>query len=273
MSRTLEEFEAAATLRAVLDGGILWVTMGGPESTGSMIRNAFEELGDLFDTVAMSDEVRVVVLRGGGSRFSTGGDVRRMAERAGAEEPEDRLSHRSNVRFLTRMYRNLLFVDQPVVACVNGDAVGAGATLALHCDIVVAARGARLGDPHVLRGLVASAGPYVWTLHTGLNTAKEYLLTGDLMTADEAWRVGLVNHVYEPDDLDAATAELAQKLARGAPRAIQLTKRVLNRMAMRQHVDLLEEGIAQELLTFGTEDHAEGARSFLERRPPEFRGR
>jgi enoyl-CoA hydratase len=273
MSRALAAFEKADTLRAVLADNILWVTMGGPETKGAMVRDAFKELGDLFDTVAMSDDVRVVVLRGGGKRFSTGGDVRGMAERAGAEAPEDNLSHSSSVRYLTRMYRNMLFVDQPVVACLNGDAVGAGATLALHCDIVVAARGARLGDPHVLRGLVASAGPYVWTLHTSLNIAKEYLLTGDLMTADEAWRVGLVNHVYEPDQIDAETEQLARKLARGAPRAIQLTKRVMNRMAMRQHVDLLEEGIANELLTFGTEDHAEGARSFLERRPPEFKGR
>jgi enoyl-CoA hydratase len=263
--------EEATTLRAVVDGGILWVTMGGPESKNAMVRDAFAELGDLFDVVAMSDEVRVVVLRGGGKRFSTGGDVRRMAQQAGTEA-DDRLSLGSNVRYLTRMYRNMLSVDQPIVACVNGDAVGAGATLALHCDIVLASRQARLGDPHVMRGLVASAGPYIWTLMTSLNIAKEYLLTGDLMTADEAWRVGLVNHVYEPDDLEAATEEMARKLANGAPRAIQWTKRVLNRLAVRQHVDLLQDGIAHELLSFGTADHAEGVSSFLERRDPVFRG-
>ncbi|HLY84062.1 MAG TPA: enoyl-CoA hydratase-related protein [Acidimicrobiales bacterium] len=263
--------EEATTLRAVVDSGILWVTMGGPESKNAMVRDAFAELGDLFDVVAMSDEVRVVVLRGGGKRFSTGGDVRRMAQQAGTEA-DDRLSLGSNVRYLTRMYRNMLSVDQPIVACVNGDAVGAGCTLALHCDIVLASRQARLGDPHVMRGLVASAGPYIWTLMTSLNIAKEYLLTGDLMTADEAWRVGLVNHVYEPDDLEAATEEMARKLASGAPRAIQWTKRVLNRLAVRQHVDLLQDGIAHELLSFGTADHAEGVSSFLERRDPVFRG-
>src|SRR4051794_17977672 len=182
-TRTLEQVCAdATTLRGTVDDdGILWVTMGGPDTKGSMVRDAFAELGDLFDAVAMTDDVRVVVLRGGGKRFSTGGDVRGMAQRVDADAAgtEDRLSHDSNVRYLTRMYRNMLFVDQPIVACVNGDAVGAGATLALHCDIVLAARGARLGDPHVHRGLVASAGPYVWTLHTSLNVAKEYLLTGD----------------------------------------------------------------------------------------------
>jgi enoyl-CoA hydratase len=196
-----------------------------------------------------------------------------MAEQAETGGHEDRLAPDSSVRWLSRMYRNMLSMDQPVIACVNGDAVGAGCTLALHCDIVLASREARLGDPHVLRGLVASAGPYVWTTLTSLNIAKEYLLTGDLMPAEEAWRVGLVNHVYEPDELDAAARALAAKLAAGAPRAVQWTKRVLNRMAMRQHVDLLGDGIAHELLTFATEDHAEGAQAFLERRPPTFRGR
>jgi len=274
-TKTLQQVcDEATTLRGNLDGdGILWVTMGGPETVGSMVRDAFAELGDVFDATSMTDDVRVVVLRGGGKRFSTGGDVRRMAEQAETGAVEDRLSAGSSVQWLTRMYRNMLSVNQPIIASLNGDAVGAGCTLALHCDIVLASRTARLGDPHVVRGLVASAGPYIWTLMTSLNIAKEYLLTGDLLTAEEAWRIGMVNHVYDPDDLPKATEEMAIKLAKGAPKAVQWTKRVLNRMAMRQHVDLLEDGIAHELLSFSTDDHAEGANAFLERRPPVFRGR
>src|SRR3954469_12843031 len=274
-TKTLQQVcDEATTLRGNLDAdGILWVTMGGPETVGSMVRDAFAELGDVFDATAMSDDVRVVVLRGGGKRFSTGGDVRRMAEQAETGAVEDRLSAGSSVQWLTRMYRNMLAVNQPIIASVNGDAVGAGCTLALHCDIVLASREARLGDPHVLRGLVASAGPYIWSLMTSLNIAKEYLLTGDLLTAEEAWRVGMVNHVYDPADLPAATQEMALKLAKGAPKAIQWNKRVPNRMASRQHVALLEDGIAHELLSFSTADHAEGANAFLERRPPVFKGR
>ena len=274
-TKTLQQVcDEATTLRGNLDGdGILWVTMGGPETVGSMVRDAFAELGDIFDVTSMTDDVRVVVLRGGGKRFSTGGDVRRMAEQAETGAVEDRLSAGSSVQWLTRMYRNMLSVNQPIIASLNGDAVGAGCTLALHCDIVLASRTARLGDPHVVRGLVASAGPYIWTLMTSLNIAKEYLLTGDLLSAEEAWRIGMVNHVYDPDELPKATEEMAIKLAKGAPKAVQWTKRVLNRMAMRQHVDLLEDGIAHELLSFSTDDHAEGANAFLERRPPVFRGR
>ena len=141
----------------------------------------------------MDDAVRVVVITGSGSKFSTGGNVRGMAD---AVEYGDRLGRSSSVAYVSRMYRNLLGVEQPIIASLNGDAIGGGATMALHCDIVLAAEGSRIGDPHVLRGLVAGAGPYIWPVMTSLNLAKEYLLTGDAIPVEEAWRVGLVNHVY-----------------------------------------------------------------------------
>ena len=120
---------------------VLWVRMGDERSKHAMLQQVFQDLGDLFDAVALDDEVRVVVLTGAGRRFSTGGSVTGMAERASRQEGID-LSHRSSVLLLGRMYRNLLGVDQPVIAAVNGDAIGAGTTLALHCDIVLA-RGER----------------------------------------------------------------------------------------------------------------------------------
>ena len=264
--------ESATTIDATLEEGVLWLLIGGDNTAGAMARDTFAQLGDVFDALSTDDEVRVVVLKGAGTRFSTGGNVRAMAERAAADDPAERFSHGASINYLKRMYRNLLAVDQPLVACVNGDAVGAGATLALHCDIVLAAEEARFGDPHVRRGLVASAGPGIWSLMTSLNVAKEYLLTGDLMSAQEAHRVGLVNHVYPAADLEREASGLARRLADGAPLAIQWTKRVLNRAASRQFVDLLQEGIAHELLTFDTLDHDEGVQSFLEHRSPVFRG-
>jgi enoyl-CoA hydratase len=237
-----------------------------------MSAEVFRELGDLFDLISMDDEVRAVVLTGEGTRFSTGGNVRGMAERVDSQHP-DLLSRTSATALLTRMYRHMLAVDQPVIASVNGDAVGAGTTIALHCDIVLAADRARLGDPHVARGLVASAGAYIWPLVTGFNAAKEYLLTGDLMTAEEAHRLGLVNHVYPAEALREETRRLADRLAAGAPQAIRMTKRLLNRLAVRQLTDILDSGIAHELLTFQTEDHREGVASFLEKRSPRFQGR
>jgi enoyl-CoA hydratase len=255
-----------------IDSSVLWVKIGDERSKNVLVKEIFRELGDLFDFIRMDDEVRVVVLTGAGSRFSTGGNVKGMAARFEDGDPE-LLSRSSSIELLARMYQNMLHVDQPIIGCVNGDAVGAGATIALHCDILLAAEGARLGDPHVSRGLVASAGAYIWPLATSLNIAKEYLLTGDLMTANEAYRLGIVNHVYATEDLQQETERLAQRLAAGAPLAIRWTKRLLNRLAIRQLTEILDDGIAHEVLTFGTEDHREGVASFLEKRAPHFEGR
>jgi enoyl-CoA hydratase len=267
-----EVLERSTTLSASLDDGVLWTHIGRDTDEGAMVRDAFRELGNLFDAVSTCDDVRVLVLTGAGRHFSTGGNVRAMDDRVRGEDEVATHSLGSAINYLKRMYRNLLAVDQPVVASVNGHAVGAGTTLALHCDIVLASVEAKFGDPHVRRGLVASAGPGIWTQMTSLNVAKEYLLTGDLLTAEEAHRIGLVNHVYPADQLEAESRALAGRLAAGPPLAVQWTKRLLNRAADRQHVDLLQNGIAHELLTFATEDHAEGVRSFLEHRPPVFRG-
>jgi enoyl-CoA hydratase len=256
------------TLTVELTDGVLWVGLGRDEEITPMGGGMFADLGDLFDAVTLRDDVRVLVLRGVGRTFAVGGNVKQMARRG-----TNHLSRTSAIAYVARMYRHLLAVDQPVIASVNGDAVGAGATLALHCDMILAAEHARFGDPHVLRGLVASVGPYVWPTQVGLNIAKEYLLTGDLLTATEAHRLGMVNHVHPIEDLPDATARFAARFSVAAPHAVRWTKRLLNQDLNRRMVDLLHSGVAHEILTFGTEDHAEGARAFLERRPPTFEGR
>jgi enoyl-CoA hydratase len=262
----------AQSIAITLENSVLWVTIGDERSKNVLAKEIFRELGDLFDFVGLDDEVRVVVITGAGARFSTGGNVKGMAKRFEDGDPE-LLSRSSSIELLARMYQNMLHVDQPIIACINGDAVGAGATIALHCDILIAVEGSRIGDPHVLRGLVASAGAYIWPLVTSLNIAKEYLLTGDLMPIDEAYRLGVVNHVYTADELQHETKLLANRLAAGAPLAIRWTKRLLNRLALRQLNEILDDGIAHEVLTFSTEDHREGVESFLEKRPPTFKGR
>jgi enoyl-CoA hydratase len=262
--------ESARTLNVGWVGSVLTVAMGVETVGESLTSLAFQELGDLFDAVSLDDEVHAVVLTGAGKRFSTGGNVRAMADRA--ETGERQLSRSSAIAFVGRMYRNLLAVDQPIIACVNGDAIGAGATLALHCDIVVAAEGARLGDPHVKRGLVASAGPYVWSQMASLNVAKEYLLLGDAMDVSEGYRLGLINHVYPPDELWDRAMDLAERLAALPPHAVRWTKRLLNRPLVERMVETLDQGVGYELVTFGTEDHKEGVAAFLERRTPVFRG-
>ncbi len=261
-----EQFQ---TMTVTYDDHVLSIVMG-REETPPMDYNMFTELGDLFDGVSQRDEVRVLVLSGIGRRFSVGGNVRRMAA---GNDGDEWLSRGSAVSSVARMYRMMMAVDQPIIASVNGDAVGAGATIALHSDIILAADTARLGDPHVLRGLVASAGSYIWPLQMSLTIAKEYLLTGDLMPIAEAHRLGIVNHVYTAEELPERTRELAHRLAATAPHAVRWTKRLLNQPLVRQLTSGLDSGVAHEIITFKTEDHREGAQAFLERRPPRFTGR
>ena len=265
-------FQRFPLIQSQLSESILWVTLGSNSGTGvqPMASELFVSLGDLFDAVTTRDDIRVIALEGAGKRFAVGGDVKRMA--TGAND-KNWLSRSSGIHAVARMYRLMSAVDQPIIASLNGDAVGAGATLALHCDMIVASDGARIGDPHVLRGLVPSVGAYVWPLHVPINIAKEYLLTGDLMSIEEAFRLGIVNHIYPKDELHRATAELAERLSKIAPNAVRWTKRLLNQSLNQRLVEGMDSGVAHEILTFKTEDHIEGAVAFVERRPPEFTGR
>src|SRR5207253_3357665 len=127
------------------------------------------------------------------------------------------------------LVRAQLAIPQPMIAAINGDAIGLGATMALFCDIPLMASEARLADPHVNAGLVAGdGGAILWPMLMGLNRGKEFLLTGDLVDAVEAHRLGLLNHVYPATELEAAADALARRLARGPQVAIRFNKRLAN---------------------------------------------
>jgi enoyl-CoA hydratase len=168
----------------------------------------------------------------------------------------------------------MLEVEQPLISAVNGDAVGLGATIALFCDIIIAAENARLGDTHVKVGLVAGdGGAVIWPLLIGVAKAKELLFTGDLIDAREAERIGLVNRVVPPGKAYEEALRLATRLAAGPTRAIRWTKLATNKR-LKDEVNLvLDASLAVETLSMGTEDHKEAARAFVEKRPPRYTGR
>jgi len=168
----------------------------------------------------------------------------------------------------------MLDLDKPIIAAVNGAAVGLGATIALFCDIIIAAETARFGDTHVRAGVVAGdGGAVMWPLLVGPAKAKELLMTGDIIDAKEAERIGLVNKVVPLADLLPTARELARRLANGPTLAIAWTKHSINKR-IKQDVNLLiDASLASENLTFLTEDHKEAARAFVEKREPKFKGR
>jgi enoyl-CoA hydratase len=167
--------------------------------------------------------------------------------------------------------RNILSVRRPMIAAVNGDAIGLGASLALFCDIVFMADTARIGDPHVAAGLVAGdGGAILWPALVGINRAKEYLMTGDLLTAAEAERIGLVNHVVPGADLEEAAMAMARRLAKGAALAIRFNKALVNKELEERVNRIYEMAFAMEAITFRSADHLEAVAAFGERRAPTF---
>lgn len=215
------------------------------------------------------DEARAVVLTGAGRAFSAGGDLAWFPELAADQAALERL------RVAARdLLTGLLDVPMPVVAAVNGPAVGLGASVALLCDVVFAARSASLADPHVLVGLVAGDGGTVaWPLAVGPARAKEHLLTGDPVAAEEAERIGLVNHVVDDADLHAEALAFARRLAAGAPLALRYTKAAVNAGIKARLLESFEPAVAHELVTFRSDDHHEALAARREGRPPRFEGR
>jgi enoyl-CoA hydratase len=157
---------------------------------------------------------------------------------------------------------------------MNGHAVGLGATIALLCDVIFANEAAKIGDPHVGIGLVAGdGGALIWAQRIGLAKAKEYLLTGELLSAAKAAEIGLVNHCLPADQLDEAVEAFCGKLLDGAPNAIRWTKILTNIELKRIASAVMEAGIAYESVSVRSADHREGVAALKEKRKPKFTGR
>lgn len=210
----------------------------------------------------------MVILTGAGETFSAGGDIPMMQKRI--DDPE--LFNRKNLE-MKQMIFGLLDLEKPVIARINGDCIGLGATLALMCDIMIAVDTARFCDPHVKMGYVAGdGGAVIWPQLIGYAKAKEYLLTGDMLDAVEAERIGLINHAVPRDQLDAKVNTLAEKLARGSNKAIKWTKTSMNIPLRQLAHSMMDASLAYEALTNIGPDHQEAVTAFQEKRKPDFRG-
>jgi enoyl-CoA hydratase len=207
------------------------------------------------------------VLTGKGRAFSAGGDLR-WFHHATRDELDVLFTEARKVIV------DFLEVEQPIIAAVNGPATGLGATLALFSDVIFASVEARIGDPHVRIGVVAGdGGAIIWPWLVGAARAKEFLMTGDLLTAEDAHRIGLVNHVVPAADLLDKAFALAERLANGPIQAIRGTKISVNKI-LKETVNLvLDTSLALEKICFTTSDHREAIDAFLEKREPRFTGR
>ncbi len=247
---------------------LIVLTLDRPEALNAVDRTLHDELPEALAFVAADPGSDLVMLTGAGRAFSAGGDIDHMERNANAPHLFDH-----EARQAKRIVQILLELEKPLVVRMNGHAVGLGATIALMGDIIVAADHARIGDPHVGIGLVAGdGGALIWAARIGLTRAKELLLTGELISAGEAERIGLINRCVPAQDLDAVVEGYCEKLLKGAPAALRWTKVLTNLELRRAGSALLDAGIAYEALSVRTADHREGLAALRERRAPKFTG-
>ncbi len=255
------------TIQIEKKDGIAILTLNRPERLNAVNGAMHSELMTLFLDVQADPDVRAAVLTGAGRAFCAGGDFGSAADMRSK-------SGLAMIQEARRIVDNLLDCEKPVVSAVNGAAAGLGATIALLCDVVIAARNARIGDPHVKMGITAGdGGAVIWPLLVGVNRAKYMLMTGDLITAGEALEMGLVNRVVEEGEaLNEATA-IARRLANGAPYAVQSSKIAVNKFIKMVSNLVLPLSLSLEEVSMTKDDHREAVRAFQEKREPTFTGR
>lgn len=262
-------YEGYETLKVESEGGIVSVTFNRPEVRNATNALMHQELARIFPEIGTDPDARVVVVTGAGDSFSAGGDIQGMRKSL-----DDHGRWIESMLEARDILRGVMDLDRPVIAKVNGHAIGLGATLALFCDIVIAKDSAKIADPHVRVGLVAGdGGSLIWPALIGYARAKKYLLLGEAITGAEAAEIGLVTEAHPAAELDARVAELAAQLAAGAGVAIRLTKRAIN-MDLRQRFDaMIEAHLGYETMSHLSEDHREAVIAFSEKRDPKFTGR
>ncbi len=257
------------TLEVAREGQVLRVTIAHPTSKVNAVDDALHrDLTRLFAELKREQDARAVLLTGRGRAFSAGGDFAWFPELQDAGRME------ALRRDAKQLVWDMLDVEIPIVAAVNGPAMGLGASIALLCDVIFMADTATIGDPHVKIGIVAGdGGAAIWPLAVGPARAKQYLLTGDPLTAAEAERIGLVNRVVPAAELDREAAAFAARLAAGAPLAVRYTKLAVNKLVKEALNVAFDASTALELVTFRSEDHQEALAAIREKRPPTFKGR
>lgn len=258
-----------------IDGGIATITLNRPE-----LRNAISDLETIDALVGALEAInadlslRVAILTGAGSAFSSGGNLQKMGQpgELGGGNPAD--TPRGYIEGIQRIPLMFQRLEIPVIAAVNGAAIGAGCDLACMCDVRIAGMSAKFAESFVKLGLVPGDGG-AWLLQrvVGYSIASELSLTGEVIDANRALAIGLVSRVVEDIDLLKSAHELAQRIAANPPHAVRMTKRLLvqaRETSLSQH---LETAAAYQALAHTTADNQEAIRAFREKREPVFQGR
>ncbi len=252
-------------LKINVSEGIATVTISRPQALNALNTRFFQEMDSLIAEIGARNDIKVVVITGEGKAFVAGADIGEMVHKTKAEGAEFSKAGQKTLRSLENL-------DKPVIAAVNGFALGGGLELALACDFRVSSSKAKFGQPEVNLGVIPGyAATQRLPRLIGLGNALFILLTGEMIGAEEALRMGLVQKVVEPEELMPTVLGLAKTIASKGPTAVKLVKSVSRRGFLMN----FEAGCALESETFGSlfeNEAAEGMRAFLEKRPPKWQG-
>ncbi|CAB3793794.1 Enoyl-CoA-hydratase [Paraburkholderia caffeinitolerans] len=263
------DFNAYRHIRFARRGRVLEITLNRPEQLNAFNAGLHAEMAQVFIDANNDPDSEVIVLTGAGRAFSAGGDLE--AVKASFDDP-------AAFRVTAREAKQIIFAqldcEKPIIAKVNGPAIGLGASIALFCDVIFAADTAKIADPHVNVGLVAGdGGAVIWPQLIGYARAKEYLLTGEPISAGEAARIGLINHAVPAEALDECVNQFADRLAAGASQAIRWTKVSANIGLKQLAHSIMDTCISYEWLASKSDDHREAVNAMLEKRKPVFTGK
>jgi len=255
------QYDLPDVIRVKEDGPVRIVTLARPDHLNAVNDDLHLALAKVFPQLSADADARVAVITGEGRAFSAGGDFDLLDRMS-----KDRVLRRDTIAEGREIVLNMIRCRVPVIAAVNGPAVGLGCSVIALSDVVFMAESAYLSDPHVPVGLVAAdGGPLTWPLHTSLLLAKEYAFTGDRITAKRAAEIGLANHVCPDAEVLETALATAHKIAALPQQAVEATKRVLNLHLERSVLATIDFAMAAETESFDTPELRANVERFLER--------
>ena len=247
------------------------VTLNRPDRMNALNYGMIKDLINYFSEAEQDDSIRSIVVTGSGRAFSTGAD---LVEGAGREDLDTPMGMKLSTHLYFRVFYYMNTIEKPIVTAVNGTAAGAGVNIAFGGDIIVAAQGVKFIEVFARRGMFPDAGGcYILPRLIGLPKARELMFFADDLFAEDALNIGLVNKVVPKEQLMEAAMEYAERLAKGPTRALGMMKKMLNRSFEMNIQSAMDYEAAYQGLLVSTEDVKEGVMSFLEKRPPEFKGK